>query len=349
MAASSHRRPSRRQLALVAIALPSFIALAVLAFAWPAARLQPRNVPVGVVGAGSANEKLVRTLSAAQPDAFDLRLYADESAARSAIRNRDVYGAFVVARGRVRVLTASAAGPAVSQVLSGVGAELTSSADQKAAAAGRPPVEFSMVDVVPLSSNDAKGVVLSSAVLPLTICSIIVAAAVALVVRFRPAWRQIVALTVVSAVAAAGIYLVVQGWLGALPHHGVADWAALSLTILALSAATAGLIALAGAGGVGGAAALFVFVGNPFSAVTSAPEMLPGAVGRLGQWLPPGAGANLLRSTAYFGGSGAGGHVGVLLAWTFAGFALIVLGHHAPIRFAAAAPAYPQALATVGA
>jgi hypothetical protein len=121
------------------------------------------------------------------------------------------------------------------------------------------------------------------------------------------------------------------------------------LTILALSAATAGLIALAGAGGVGGAAALFVFVGNPFSAVTSAPEMLPGAVGRLGQWLPPGAGANLLRSTAYFDGSGAAGHIGVLLAWTLAGFALIVLGHHAPIRFAAAAPAYPQGLGTVGA
>jgi hypothetical protein len=348
MTSARHRQPSGRQLAIVAIVLPGVIALAILAFAWPAARVHPRNVPVGVVGAGSADEKLVRTLSAAQPGAFDLRLYADESAARAAITTRDIYGAFVVAPGRIQVLTASAAGPAVSQVLSGVGAELTSAADAKAAAAGRPPVAMSTVDVVPLSPNDAKGVVLSSAVLPLTICSIIVAAAVALVVRFRPAWRQIVALTVVSAVAGAGVYLVVQGWLGALPHEGVAVWAALSLTILALSAATAGLIALAGAGGVGGAAALFVFVGNPFSAVTSAPQMLPGAVGHLGQWLPPGAGANLLRSAAYFGGNGAGGHVGVLLVWTFVGFALIVLGHHAPIRFAAAADS-SEPLVTVGA
>ena len=108
------------------------------------------------------------------------------------------------------------------------------------------------------------------------------------------------------------------------------------MTVLSLSAATAGLIALVGAPGLGVAATLFVFIGNPFSGITSAPNMLPGAVDHLGQWLPPGAGANLLRSTAYFGGNGAGGHVGVLVAWTLAGFAAIVIGHHAPIRFAAA-------------
>jgi hypothetical protein len=82
--------------------------------------------------------------------------------------------------------------------------------------------------------------------------------------------------------------------------------------------------------------------------VTSAPELLPAPVGTIGQWLPPGAGASLLRSTAYFGGHGAAGHLIVLLAWIAAGLAAILIGHHAPVRFAArrawkpAAPAEPD-------
>jgi hypothetical protein len=76
-------------------------------------------------------------------------------------------------------------------------------------------------------------------------------------------------------------------------------------------------------------------VGNPFSAVTSAPQLLPTAVGHIGQWLPPGAGANLLRSTAYFNGNGAAGHLSVLIIWSVLGLAAIFAGHHFTFRFAA--------------
>jgi hypothetical protein len=328
--------PLWRQLAIVAIALPLVITIAIVAFAWPTARIQPRDVPVGVAGAAPAAQQLVTTLSAAEPGAFDLRLYASAHAAATAIRSRDIYGAFVVAPGRLQILEASAAGPAVAQVLSTAGVRLAAAANRTAAAAGQPAIAVTTVDVVPLPAADPKGSVFSSALLPLTICSIIVAAALGLIVRFRPAWRQILALTLVSSIAGYGVYAVAQNWLGVLPHDSLADWASLSLTVLALSAATGGLIALVGAAGLGIAAALFVFVGNPFSGVTSAPHLLPGAVNHLGQWLPPGAGANLLRSTAYFADHGAGGHVGVLVAWVVAGFVAIIVGHHAPIRFAAA-------------
>jgi hypothetical protein len=327
--------PAWRQLAIVSIVLPAVVALAVLVFAWPAARVNPRDLPVGVVGADPASQQLVSKLSAAEPGAFDLHLYPDTRSAESAIRNRQIYGAFVDTPGRLQILEASAAGPAVSQLLTGVGTKLTAAAGQQASA-GKAPATVTTLDVVPLAREDPKGMVFSSALLPLTICGIVIAIVVGLVVRFRPAIRQLVALTVVALVAGAGIYLLAQGWLGALPHNGLADWAALGLTILALSSGTAGLIALFGPPGVGVAAAVFVFVGNPFSGVTSAPQMLPGAVDHIGQWLPPGAGASLLRSTAYFGGAGAGGHVAVLLAWSVLGCAAIVLGHHAPIRFAAA-------------
>jgi len=90
--------------------------------------------------------------------------------------------------------------------------------------------------------------------------------------------------------------------------------------------------ALLGPGGVAVGAIAMVFVGNPFSAVSSAPELLPTAVGELGQLMPPGAGANLLRSAAYFDGHGAAQHVVVLVAWSVLGIAAIVEGHRRMVR-----------------
>ena len=132
-----------------------------------------------------------------------------------------------------------------------------------------------------------------------------------------------------------GAYLIAQSFLGALPHEHLATWASLALTLLAISASSAGLIALSGSAGLGLGAILMVFMGNPFSGATSAPQLLPDWVDHVGQWLPPGAGANLLRSTAYFDGNGAAGHLVVLVLWTVFGLTAIVVGHHTSMRFAA--------------
>jgi hypothetical protein len=314
--------PPWRQLTIIAVLLPLMIVLAVLAFAWPAARIAPRHLPVGIVGTGRASEQVLTGLDRSDPGGFDVRRYADEASARAAIQHRDIYGAFAVSRGGITVLEASAASPSVAQLLSTVGQHLGSS---------RPAVS----DVVPLSAGDPRGLVLPSALLPMTICGVIMASVIGLVLGFRPAWRQIMALIVVSAAAGLGAYLIAQGFLDALPHEAVATWAALSLIVLAIGATTAGLIALIGAAGLGLGILLMIFIGNPFSGVTSAPELLPAPVGTIGQWLPPGAGASLLRSTAYFGGHGAAGHLTVLLVWIAAGLVAIVAGHHAPVRFAA--------------
>ena len=67
-----------------------------------------------------------------------------------------------------------------------------------------------------------------------------------------------------------------------------------------------------------------VLIGNPFSGVGSAPELLPQPVGAIGQLMPPGAGGNLLRSTGFFDGAAAGGHIAVLLAWTLVGLGALM-------------------------
>jgi hypothetical protein len=327
--------PPWRQLLIVSVVLPAVIVLAILAFAWPAARIAPRSLPVGIVATTQASERLVAGLGAAEPGGFELHRYADEASARTAIRDRDVYGAFVVTGRKLTVLEASAASPTVAQLLSTVGQQLARGAAGNAASGQAAAFAVRSIDVVPSSSADPRGLVLSSSLLPLTICSIIIASMIGLVIGFRPAWRQIVALSVVSAAAGLGAYLISETFLGALPQEHLATWASLSLSVLAISSATAGLMALIGAPGFGLAAALMVFVGNSFSGVTSAPQLLPGWVDHLGQWLPPGAGANLLRSTAYFHGHGAVIHLVVLLVWTAFGFSAIVVGHHTSTIFAA--------------
>jgi len=294
------------------------ITLAVMAFAWPAARTEPRDLPVGVVGTGAATERVVQGLDHGRPGEFDLHLYADDAAARTAIEHRDVYGAFEVSPGDFTVLTATAASPAVAQLLTTVG-QLTARQVQTPS--------FTTIDVVASSPEDPRSATFTSMMSPLVLGGEILAVIVAVLIGFRPALRQLLALGIVSAATGFGVFLVVQTYLGALPGDHLATWAALALTLFALSVTTAGLATLIGPSGVAVGAALMVFVGNPFSGITSAPELLPKAVARLGQLMPPGAGSNLLRSTAYFDGNGAAIHVVVLVAWSVFGIVAVIEGH----------------------
>jgi hypothetical protein len=329
--------PPWRQLLIISVAMPVMIALAVLTFAWPVARTAPRDLPVGIVGASPASQGAVAALTQAEPGGFAFQLYPDQAAAVSAIKKRDVYGAFAFSYRRITVLEASAASPAVAQLLDGVGQQLAQHATNQAAASGEPwlSTKVTQVDVVATSASDPHETGLALDFVPLSISSLIMAAVIALVLGFRPAWRQIMALAIVSCTAGIAAYGIAQGFLGTLPHEHAAAWAALSLTVFAMGSATAGLIALVGAGGLGLSAALMVFVGNAFSGNTSAPQLLPTAADHIGQWFPPGAAANLLRSTAYFSGNGASGHIYVLITWSVLGIVTIVVGHHAPVRFAA--------------
>jgi hypothetical protein len=170
-------------------------------------------------------------------------------------------------------------------------------------------------------------VVFSSSVFPLTICGIIIGAFVTMARGLARPRHRVLTLLVACAVAAFGIYVVAQGFLGALPHSHVATWAILSLDLISISATAAGVIRLLGPGGLGLSAALMVFVGNAFSGATSAPEMLPKGADYVGQWLPPGAGASLLRDTTYFDGSAGAGHLAVLVLWSVCGLTAVMFGH----------------------
>lgn len=312
--AASSAHSGRRLLAATLFA-PLLVAVMLTAFAWPASRLAPHNLPVGVVGPGPAVAGVRAQLAAAAGrDGFDVRTYADEAAARAAIRDREVYGALVLggpggSSGQIAptVLTASAASPVVAALLT-------------EAAPGGARVR----DVVPTSADDPRGVVLASALLPLVLVGL--ATGILFGVRTRPGARQALALLGAAALAGLVVVGVAQAWLGALGGDWWVNAGVAALMVAAMAASVAGLAAVLGVAGLGLGAALMVVVGNPLSGVSSAPELLPGWAGTLGQLLPPGAGGEALRSTAYFDGAAAGGPLLVLGAWAVAGLALVLLG-----------------------
>jgi hypothetical protein len=309
-AANSPHRPP----AAAILVVPLVVALVLTLFAWPSARLEPRDLPIGVAGPASATAPIEQRLEARE-GAFDLRRYTDEAAARAAIEDRDVYGAFVATPSGPKVLTASAGSPAVSQLL-------THAAEDAGA-----PVE-DLVQAGP------RAPALASSVLPLVIAGILIGVVGALAAS-RGLGRAglVVAGSVLTGLAATAI---VQGWLDVVGGDWVANAGVLSLTVLAIASILAGLYAVLGKVGLGIGALTMIFIGNPFSGVGSAPELLPEPAGAIGQLLPPGAGGNLLRSTGFFDGAGGAGPLTVLAIWTVAGLALLVAAELRGRRGAAA-------------
>jgi hypothetical protein len=301
---ATHNRSAHRPPAAAILVVPVVVALILTLFAWPSARLEPRDLPIGVAGPGPATQAIEQRLTR-QEGAFDLRSYPDEGAARAAIEDREVYGAFVATADGPKVLTASAASPAVAQLL-------THAADESGAGT---------TDVVKAGPH---GAALGSSVLPLVIAGILtgIVAALASSTALGRAARLVLAAALTGLLAA----VTVQSWLEVVEGSLLVNAGVLALTVLAIGAALAGLYAIAGKVGLLIGALLMVFVGNPFSAMGSAPELLPQPVGAIGQLLPPGAGGNLLRSTGFFDGAGGGDHLAVLSAWAAAGLALLAVG-----------------------
>ncbi|KUN16932.1 hypothetical protein AQJ23_42985 [Streptomyces antibioticus] len=337
MSTASATTPSGtpRRLLAVVVLVPLLAALALWAFAWPAARTAPRDLPLGVAGPAAATAQVEAQL-ARHEGAFEIHHFADEAAARDAVEDRTVYGAVVVSAQGPELLTASAASPVVAQLLQ-------QAVVQPAAAEG---TQVRTVDVVAAPAKDPRGAALSASVLPLALAGI--AAGAAVTVSGLRGTRAVAALVGASALvgmAAAGI---ADSWLGVLTGDWWAEAGVFGLATLAVSGAVAGLAALLGTAGIGIASGAIMLLGNPFSGAASAPRMLPEPVGTIGQWLPPGASATLLRSVAYFDGAAATGPALTLTWWAALGLGAVLLGNALKARKKSPAPAAERELVPAG-
>jgi hypothetical protein len=325
-----------RRLIAVVVLVPVLAALALWAFAWPAARTAPRDLPLGVAGPPAAADRMEWQL-AGREGAFEIHRYTDEAAARDAVEDRAVYGAIVITPQGPELLTASAAGPAVAQLLQ-------QAVTRQAAAEG---TQVRTVDVVPAPQSDPRGAALNSSVLPLALAGIAAGAVVTLLgLRGPRAVAALLGASTLVGLVAAGI---AHSWLGVLTGDWWAEAAVLGLSSLAVSGAVAGLAALMGPAGIGIAGGVVMLLGNPFSGASSAPQMLPEPAGAIGQWLPPGAGTTLVRSVSYFDGAAATGPALTLAWWAALGLGAVLLGGTLRSRKRAGAPAAdPRELPAVG-
>ncbi|KRE27649.1 hypothetical protein ASG82_14795 [Mycobacterium sp. Soil538] len=296
----------------VILSITAALAIVTIAFALPAARSGPHDLPIGAAGPQAAGGRVAAMLDEKAPGAFAVTYYPGADALADAIRNREVYGGLVLPAQpdqQPTLLIASGASPAVAQLLTQI--------------AGRTPTPLRIDDLAPPTARDPRGAGIAASALPITLAGLLPAIALLLLLPTEHGIRFAAAMVFAGA-AGLTIAALLRYVLGSIDQNFWAVAAGLSLGVAAALVFVLGLGALFGRAGLAVGALLALLVGNPLSGLASAPQMLPAPWGEVGQWLPQGATATLLRSTAAFGGAGASMAIVVLVVWLAAGSALVV-------------------------
>ncbi|MCV7343351.1 Ig-like domain-containing protein [Mycolicibacterium rhodesiae] len=310
-AAERVRRGSAAARAMgIVVGLSVVVVLLAIAFALPAARSKPHDLPIGVAGPHAG--QIAALLQQNTPGSFRVTTYSDEAALRAAIRGRDEYGGVTLGPAGPVLLTATGASPAVAQSLSQLGNRVSAAI----------AVPLRTEDLAPPTAQDPRGAGLIASGLPITLAGLLPAILLVLLLPTQ-IWLRTLALLIFSATAAVAITAVLWWVVGSVDGNAGGVAAALMLGLAGAGLAVLGLGTLFGRIGLGLGSALALLLGNPLSGLASAPELLPRGWGELGQYLPQGATATLLRSTAFFNGAGGGAAVVVLIAWAAAGAVLI--------------------------
>jgi hypothetical protein len=309
-----HEPPAAIRATGIVVVLTVALAIFAIAFALPAARSKPHHVPIGVAGPQAASGQIAATVDQQAPDAFAITYYPGEAALRDAIRNRDVYGGIAFGPDGRSLLIATGGSPMVAQMLTQIGNGI-------AQQAGTP---LKTEDLAPPTADDPRGVGLAASALPITLAALLPAIALVLVLK-REVWTRFATAVVFAGVAGWTIAALLRYVFGSIDANFWGVTGGLVLGILAAGLFLLGLGSLFGRAGLAVGALLAILLGNPLSGLNSAPELLPRGWGQLGQWLPQGANATLLRSTAFFDGAGATTAITVLTCWAVAGAVMIVI------------------------
>lgn len=285
-------------------------------FTWPAATAEPRDVPLGLVGPAPATDQISSMLEERQPGAFDVTIFASPDEATEAIQNREIYGAIVVGQA-VEVQMASAANPAVAQLITSLGDNLMAS---NLAQQGIQVPTVTVTELAPLPEADVRGMILGSASLPVVIGGIALGALVSL--RVRGAWTQLSVVGASALLSGSALAWGMGPGLGALSGDYWTNAITLAAILGAFGFPLVAAHRLAGLGGFGLVAATFFLLGNPLSGISLPPEFYPSVWGEIGQLMPLGAGFDLLKSLNFFESASNQAPLWVLGTWILAALAL---------------------------
>lgn len=277
---------------------------------------EPRDLPVGVV-AGQQTAAVTAQLEA--DGGFAVTAYDDAAALTAAIETREVFGGLVVDAEGATAYTTGAGGALSAATLKAVAAQLN------AGESATPPADS--VDVVPLGKHDTNGATVGYALQILSLGGGIASLGLGRLIPRAP--RSVrrglghVAALVVYALASAGILVLAMKLYGISASAGTGrlylDAVAVSL---AFTASTAGFVALVGAAGALSGAVYFL-IGAPISSASLPWQFLSPFWATVGEWLPTGGAAAVVRSALYF--PGASNAASYLCLGLYAGLGMLVI------------------------
>ncbi|MFJ6686908.1 hypothetical protein [Streptomyces werraensis] len=302
-----------RKLAIVVAGLAAVVVTMLCAFALPSINSGPNDLPVGVTGPQQSTTTVTKTL---QGDKWDVTTYDSEARLQAAIQDREVLGGIVLAPGRVTAYTATAGGPQAA-------ATLTSTAT---VIAKQQRAEVTVTDLKPFTEDDPKGAGFSSATLPMIFGGMFPAVILSRLFAGHSGLRlRLIGGVAFALVAGFAATAFLQYGTGSFDGNYLMTSLGVSLGMASLVTTLLGLETLMGMAGFGLGAVVIMLLGNPLSGFASGPHWLPDGWAAFGQLLPPGAAGSLLRSNAFFDGTGAGTPALTLSAWVVLGLALMLV------------------------
>ncbi len=185
-----------------------------------------------------------------------------------------------------------------------------------------------VVDVKPLPDKDPNGLAPFYLALAMVVASFMGASSFALTFGLkaegRRIWWRMLGVAALALALALGEVGIVNA-IGPLRGHYLPLVLVSLLLGATVGAVTVALQSLLGIAGTGLAIVTFVVLGNPASGGPYATELLPGLWRTIGHYLPTGAGTDLTRNIAYFGGHALTRPLLVLFLWLSCALVLAAL------------------------
>lgn len=326
----------------------TIVQIALIAYYLSAAHSpQPRNVPVGFVAtdaqAGDVQAQIEKDGS------FQAIRYPDAGNLTQAVKTKDAYGGVDLTAAQPELFVATAAGPAAATAIRNTFTQVIdqqrSTQVSQLVAAGQqiPPAALeqlmappAITDLVPLPDADrggtALGLLVQVLVVGATIASTELGKLGAHTTRSAKRGLAHAGVLVLYAIASAAAVALGASIFGLTPSAGLFPlFVSFALLSLALSCSVAAAVAILGPGGAM-LGTLYFLLGLIVSGASILPEFLPSWARILGQALPPGAGATLIRERLYFPDASIQGPVSVLGAYALIGLLIVLVTNARPTR-----------------
>jgi len=283
----------------------------------------PRHIPTAVTGVPASQVKRVRFVAGMEKAlgaSLVLHHYDDYAHALAAVEAQKVF-AILEEPGSgpgPRLYVSSASGASVAELLA-------QTAPRVGAATG---VRITVRDVNPLQKGDPRGLAIFYISLAAVILGFVGAIQLSVHARALHPWERIGFILAYALLGGFSIAAVVDWGLGALDLPFAESWLILVFTMFTSGMVFSMFNTLVGRWAMLPTWGLMVLLGNPSSGGAVSWPLLPSLLGRIGQWLPPGASVNAQHTAVYFGGHQHAFPFCVLAVWAAASTAVFWTWRH---------------------